>query len=231
MPPKILMSRVPPQLARQNVDDPADSPFMAIFASMPDSISAEDQQRIRREALATVSKTVLPAYAKLEKYFVGTYLPACRDSIGLSALPNGSAWYEHRARSYTTTNMTPDEIHNLGLSEVRRVRDEMQAIIDRLDFAGSFQDFLVFLRTDPRFYFDTPEELYTEYLAASKRIDPELVRLFGTLPRMPYGVKPIPDSVAPDTTTAYYTSPAGDGSRAGIYGLTCISRKSDLNTK
>jgi uncharacterized protein (DUF885 family) len=113
--------------------------------------------------------------------------------------------------------MTPDEIHRLGLSEVRRIRDEMQAIIDELEFTGSFQDFLVFLRTDPQFYFDSPDELYREYLATSKRIDPELVRLFGTLPRMPYGVKPIPDSIAPDTTTAYYSRPAGDGSRAGIY--------------
>jgi prolyl oligopeptidase len=217
MPPKILMERVPDQLARQLVDDPADSPFMRIFDSMPDSIATEDQERIRSEALATVAKTVLPAYRKLDKYFVGTYLPACRDSIGLSALPNGSAWYEHRARSYTTTKMTPDEIHRLGLSEVRRVRDQMQVIIDELEFTGSFQDFLVFLRTDPQFYFDSPDELYKEYLATSKRIDPELVRLFGTLPRMPYGVKPIPDSIAPDTTTAYYSRPAGDGSRAGIY--------------
>lgn len=217
MPPKILMERVPDQLARQLVDDPADSPFMRIFDSMPDSIATEDQERIRSEALATVAKTVLPAYRRLDKYFVGTYLPACRESIGLSALPNGSAWYEHRARSYTTTKMTPDEIHRLGLSEVRRIRDQMQAIIDELEFTGSFQDFLVFLRTDPQFYFDTPDELYKEYLATSKRIDPELVRLFGTLPRMPYGVKPIPDSIAPDTTTAYYSRPAGDGSRAGIY--------------
>ncbi len=217
MPPKVLMERVPDQLARQLVDDPEDSPFMRIFDSMPNSIATEDQERIRSEALATVTKTVLPAYRKLDKYFVGTYLPACRESIGLSALPNGSAWYEHRARSYTTTKMTPDEIHRLGLTEVRRIRDEMQVIIDELEFTGSFQDFLVFLRTDPQFYFDSPDELYREYLATSKRIDPELVRLFGTLPRMPYGVKPIPDSIAPDTTTAYYSRPAGDGSRAGIY--------------
>jgi uncharacterized protein (DUF885 family) len=217
MPPKILMQRVTDQLARQLVDNPADSPFMKIFDSIPDSISSEEQQRIRSEALATVTKTVLPAYRKLDKYFVGKYLPACRDSIGLSALPNGGAWYEYRARSYTTTKMTPDEIHRLGLSEVRRIRDEMQAIIDELEFTGSFQDFLVFLRTDPQFYFESSAELYNEYLATSKRIDPELIRLFGTLPRMPYGVKPIPDSIAPDTTTAYYVRPAGDGSRAGIY--------------
>jgi len=113
--------------------------------------------------------------------------------------------------------MTPDDIHRLGLEEVLRIRDEMQEIIKQVEFDGSFQDFLVFLRTDPQFYFDNPEDLHEAYLATCKRIDPELVNLFGILPRMPYGVKPIPDSIAPDTTTAYYSRPAADGSRAGIY--------------
>jgi prolyl oligopeptidase len=113
--------------------------------------------------------------------------------------------------------MTPDDIHRLGLQEVKRIREEMQQVIEEVQFEGSFQDFLIFLRTDPQFYFDNPDDLYQAYLATSKRIDPELVRLFGKLPRMPYGVKPIPDSIAPDTTTAYYSDPAADGSRAGIY--------------
>ena len=217
LPPGILMSRIPDQIARQLVDNPADSPFLSAFDSMPNSISSADQERMRDQALEIVAKTVIPSYGKLEKYFSGTYLPACRESVGLSALPNGSAWYEHLTRSFTTTRMAPDDIHRLGLTEVRRIRDEMQTIIDELEFVGSFQDFLVFLRTDPQFYFDSPDDLYEAYLATSKRIDPELIRLFGTLPRMPYGVKPIPDAAAPDTTTAYYTRPAGDGSRAGIY--------------
>jgi len=144
-------------------------------------------------------------------------LPAARDSIGLSALPDGSASYEHLARSFTTTRMTPDEIHRLGLEEVKRIRGEMEQIIKEVEFDGSFQEFLEFLRTDSQFYYDNPDDLYEAYLATCKRIDPELVRLFGKLPRMPYGVKPIPDSIAPDTTTAYYSDPAADGSRAGIY--------------
>jgi len=217
MSPRILMQRIPAQIGVQLVDDPEDSPFYKVFAEMPDSISAEDQVRLRALARETISETVLPAYRKLDKYFSGTYLPASRESIGLSELPNGSAWYEHLTRQFTTTQMSPDDIHRLGLNEVRRIRDEMQKIIDGLDFAGSFEDFLVFLRTDPQFYFDNPDELYQAYLATSKRIDPELVKLFGRLPRMPYGVKPIPDSIAPDTTTAYYSRPAADGSRAGTY--------------
>ncbi|HSD71084.1 MAG TPA: DUF885 domain-containing protein, partial [Woeseiaceae bacterium] len=116
-----------------------------------------------------------------------------------------------------TTSMTPEEIHRLGLSEVQRIRGEMQLIIDELEFAGNFEDFLEFLRTDPQFYYETPEQLFDAYLAICKRIDPELVKLFGVLPRMPYGLRPIPDNIAPDTTTAYYSRPAADGSRAGYY--------------
>jgi prolyl oligopeptidase len=217
MSPKVLMRRIPPQIALQLVDDAEASPFFTIFASMPDSIPPEEQNRLRALGRETITATVLPAYRQLDKYFSGTYLPASRDSIGLSDLANGSAWYETLARQFTTTQMSPDDIHRLGLNEVRRIRGEMQTIIDKLDFSGTFQDFLVFLRSDPQFYFDNPDDLYQAYLATCKRIDPELVKLFGTLPRMPYGVKPIPDSVAPDTTTAYYSRPAADGSRAGTY--------------
>ena len=217
MSPKILMQRIPAQIAVQLVEDPEASPFYKIFAEMPDSIAAEDQQRLRAQARIAIEETVLPAYREFNEYFSGVYLPNSRDSIGLSELPEGKEWYELRARQFTTTQMSPDEIHRLGLNEVRRIRDEMQELIDGLDFGGSFQDFLVFLRSDPQFYFDNPDDLYQAYLATSKRIDPELVNLFGQLPRMPYGVKPIPDSIAPDTTTAYYSRPAADGSRAGTY--------------
>jgi uncharacterized protein (DUF885 family) len=215
--PRILMERIPDQIAVQLVEDGKDSPFYRTFETMPDSIAAKDQERLRAAAIRTIEDTVVPAYRKLARYFDKTYLPATRDSIGLSNLPNGSAWYEFLSRQYTTTVMTPDEIHRTGLEEVKRIRGEMQQIIDELEFEGDFQDFLTFLRTDPQFYYDNPDDLYEAYLATSKRIDPELVKLFGTLPRMPYGVKPIPDAIAPDTTTAYYSRPAADGSRAGIY--------------
>jgi uncharacterized protein (DUF885 family) len=217
MPPRVLMERIPEQLKLQVVEYANESPFFAVFENMPESISAADRERIRAQASATLEKSVIPAYKKLDRYFDDQYLLATRDSVGLSALPNGKAWYEHLARTFTTTRMTPDEIHRLGLDEVKRIRDEMAEVIREVGFDGSFQDFLVFLRTDPQFYYDNPDDLYEAYLATSKRIDPELVRLFGKLPRMPYGVKPIPDSTAPHTTTAYYSRPATDGSRAGTY--------------
>ena len=215
--PRVLMERIPEQIAVQLVENGEDSPFYRTFVTMPDSIAAKEQERLRAAAIKTIEDTVVPAYRELARYFDKTYLPATRESVGLSNLPNGSAWYEFLARRYTTTVMTPDEIHRTGLEEVKRIRGEMQQIIDELEFDGDFQDFLVFLRTDPQFYYDNPDDLYEAYLATSKRIDPELVKLFGTLPRMPYGVKPIPDAIAPDTTTAYYSRPAADGSRAGIY--------------
>jgi uncharacterized protein (DUF885 family) len=215
--PRVLMERIPDQIAVQLVEEGADSPFYRTFETMPDGITEKDRERLQTAAIKTIEDTVVPAYRKLARYFEKTYLPATRDSVGLSSLPNGSAWYEFLARSFTTTILTPDQIHRTGLEEVKRIRGEMQQIIDELEFEGDFQDFLTFLRTDPQFYYDNPDDLYEAYLATSKRIDPELVKLFGTLPRMPYGVKPIPDAIAPDTTTAYYSRPAADGSRAGIY--------------
>jgi prolyl oligopeptidase len=215
--PRVLMERIPAQIALQIVDEPEASPYYAVFETMPDSIAADDQARLRAAARAVIAESIVPAYRRLARYFGETYLPACRETIGLSALPDGEAWYEFQARTYTTTRMSPDEIHRLGLAEVRRIRDEMDRVIAEVDFAGDFPAFLEYLRSDAQFYYDDPDELYQAYLATAKRIDPELVKLFGKLPRVPYGVKPIPDSIAPDTTTAYYTRPAADGSRAGIY--------------
>ena len=134
--PQILMQRIPNQIAVQLVDDAEASPFYKVFAEMPDTISADDQERLRAQARVAIEDTVLPAYRELNEYFVGTYLPNSRDSIGLSELPNGKEWYELRARQFTTTQMTPDEIHRLGLNEVARLRAEMQDIIDSLDFGG-----------------------------------------------------------------------------------------------
>jgi prolyl oligopeptidase len=217
LPPRVLMERIPDQVRAQLVENAEESPFYIAFTEMPDTIDADDQARLQQAARDIIDDSIVPAYRKFSRYFKDTYLPASRESIGASELPNGEAFYEYRVRSYTTLPMTPDEIHRLGLNEVRRIKDEMQLVIDELEFDGSFAEFLQFLRTDPQFYYDTPEELFDGYLAVSKRIDPELVKLFGKLPRIPYGLRPIPDNIAPDTTTAYYNRPAADGSRPGYY--------------
>ena len=217
MPPRITMSRIPTQIATQLVENGSESPFYRVFENMPETISESDRDRLRDQAIAMIEESIVPAYRRFSRYFENTYLPASRESVGASELPNGDAFYEHRARSFTTTAMTPDDIHRLGLDEVARIRAEMQQVIDEVEFEGSFEDFLTFLRTDPQFYYDTPQALFEGYLAVSKRLDPELVKLFGKLPRMPYGLRAIPESIAPDTTTAYYSRPAADGSRAGYY--------------
>ena len=213
--PNILMQRVAKQIQLQLVDNPEDSPFFNIFRDIPQNI--QDHEAIQSMARDVIKSKVIPAYNKLNEFFTKEYLPASRTTYGVLDLPNGFEWYENLARYHTTTDLTPDEIHEIGLSEVERIRSEMQEVIDSLGFDGSFNDFLVFLRTDPQFYYETEDELLEAYLATSKKIDPEMVSLFKVLPRTPYGIKPIPMESAPDTTTAYYMRPAADGSRAGYY--------------
>ena len=213
--PKILMERVARQIELQLVDEPTDSPFFNVFETIPANI--EDRSEIREKAIQVISEDVIPAYHKFRDFFIDEYLPASRTTIGVSDLPNGKAWYENLARYHTSTELMPDEIHQIGLSEVKRIRTEMNKIIERVGWEGTFDEFLNFLRTDPQFYFETGEELLQAYLATSKKLDPKIVPLFKVLPRMPYGIKPIPIESAPDTTTAYYMRPSADGSRAGYY--------------
>ena len=213
--PNILMQRVAKQIQLQLVDNPEESPFFNVFIDIPENI--QDRETIQSMARDVIKSKVIPAYNKLNEFFTKEYLPASRTTYGVLDLPNGFEWYENLARYHTTTDLTPDEIHEIGLSEVERIRSEMQEVIDSLGFDGSFNDFLVFLRTDPQFYYETEDELLEAYLATSKKIDPEMVSLFKVLPRTPYGIKPIPMESAPDTTTAYYMRPAADGSRAGYY--------------
>ncbi|MGB7903774.1 MAG: DUF885 domain-containing protein [Steroidobacteraceae bacterium] len=217
VPPKIVLQRVPPQLDKQIVTDPTQSPFYEAFVKMPDSIPAAEQARLQAAARDAITKHVVPSYTKLKRYVVNDYLPQCRDSVGLWDTPNGEARYAELARFYTTTNLTPDEIHAIGLKEVARIRGEMMKVIAQTGFHGSFDEFLTYLRTDPKFRYTDPQDLLHAYEAMSKRVDPLLPQYFGKLPRMPYGVRPIAEQIAPDTTTAYYQGPAMDGKRAGYY--------------
>ena len=216
-PPRVLMDRVYRQIALQSQSNVSNSPFYKIFIDLPDSISNEDQIILRREAKKVIKETVIPSYVLLEKFFNKEYLRQSRDTVGLYDIPDGRKFYEVLAKSFTTTKLSPKEIHQMGLDEVRRIRGEMETVIKELEFEGSFKDFLTFLREDERFYYKTSEELFEGYLAVSKRIDPELVKLFGNLPRTPYGLRAIPEESAPDTTTAYYMSPSPDGLRPGYY--------------
>ncbi|HYY58910.1 MAG TPA: DUF885 domain-containing protein, partial [Pyrinomonadaceae bacterium] len=215
--PRIVLGRVPGQIDKQLVQRAEDSPFYKPFRSFPDSIPATERERLSSAAREAIAAGVIPSFQKLKTYFTGEYLPAAFEQVGIWQLPQGQEMYAYLARRHTTTNMTPQEIHEKGLSEVKRIRAEMQGVMDKVGFKGTIPEFFVKLRTDRQFYYKTPEELFEAYRSLAKRIDPNLVKVFKTLPRMPYGVTPIPENIAPDTTTAYYNSPAADGSRAGLY--------------
>jgi uncharacterized protein (DUF885 family) len=215
--PRVIMERVPAQISNQLVKDPVESPFYAPFRKMPDSIPAADQERLRTAARRAIEQDVIPAYARLQQFFNQQYLPASRGTVGIWDTPGGADWYQQRVRWFTTTDLTADQVHEIGLQEVARIRGEMQRVIERVGFKGSFEEFLQFLRTDPQFRYSDPDQLLQAYLAMSKRVDPLLPQYFGRLPRMPYGVRPIPMESAPDTTTAYYQPPSLDGRRAGYY--------------
>jgi prolyl oligopeptidase len=194
-----------------------DSGFYKPFLQMADTVPARVQKRLQREAARVIEREVVPAYRAFLAFVRDEYLPACPQDVGAWVQPDGAALYAHATRRFTTTELSPDQIHEIGLSEVARIRGEMQKIIRQTGFKGDFAAFLTFLRTDPQFYYPTSEALLEGYLALSKRIDPTMPRLFRMMPRMPYGVRPIPEAIAPDTTTAYYYPPAADGSRAGYY--------------
>ncbi|GHE35083.1 DUF885 domain-containing protein [Vulcaniibacterium thermophilum] len=216
-PPRVLMQRVPAQIKAQLVDDPARSPFFKPFSRFPDAIPQAERERLAAEAKTVIAERIMPAYRDFLRFFEQEYLPNTRTTIAAADLPDGKAYYDFLARSFTTTDLGADRIHEIGLKEVARIRAEMEKVKAEVGFQGSLAQFFEHLRTDPRFFYKTPEELFVAYQAISKRIDPELVKVFKTIPRLPYGVRPIPDNIAPDTTTAYYQPGAVDGTRAGFY--------------
>jgi uncharacterized protein (DUF885 family) len=215
--PRIVMDRITGQLDRQIVADPEKSPFYKPFRAMPAAIPAPLQEALRTEAKRAVADRVVPAFRKFKTFFTTEYLPAATAEVGAWQWPNGEAIYRFHIRRHTTTERTADQIHETGLAEVKRIRESMNEIVKRVGFHGDLPAFFTYLRKDPKFFYKTPEELFDAYAGVVKRIEPRLLRVFRTLPRMPFGLEPIPANVAPDTTTAYYRQPAEDGSRAGTY--------------
>ena len=214
---RVIMQRIPGQLAKITQVDTLENPFYKPFLDFPEGIDPAKLQMLSERGARAIEDHVGPSYRKFEQFFNEVYLPASRVEVGIGALKSGREMYESAARRFTTTSLSPEQIHQIGLDEVARIRGEMEELIQELGFDGDLQDFNDYLRTAPEFYYESPEALFEGYLAVSKRLDPELVKLFGRLPRMPYGVRAIPEQIAPDTTTAYYMRPAADGSRAGYY--------------
>ncbi|HET6603660.1 MAG TPA: DUF885 domain-containing protein [Xanthomonadaceae bacterium] len=216
-PPKVLMQRVTAQIDAQIVDDPAASPFYKRFKTFPDAVPQAERSALQAQARRLIAEAVVPAYRDFAAFFKNEYLPGSRDTIAAADMPNGVEYYDFLAGQFTTTDLTADQIHQIGVKEVARIRGEMEQVRTEVGFAGSLNEFFDHLRTDPKFFHASPEALLEAYQAMSKRIDPELVKVSKMIPRLPYGVRPIPDNIAPDTTTAYYQPGAVDGSRAGYY--------------
>jgi uncharacterized protein (DUF885 family) len=223
--PSAVLEGYQDSISAHIVADPTNSLLYGPLQRFPEHISDSDRSRLCEQAAEAIAEHVVPGYEAFLRFMTSEYLPACRGSIGASALPQGREFYRHRVRKFTTLDLTPEEVHETGVSEVARIRAEMEEIIEKVKFDGDFASFLRFLREDPRFYAETPEQLQKEISYVLKRMDGALPRLFGVLPRTPYGIRVVPEYIAPKTTTAYYQPPSGDGSQAGFYYINTYNLK------
>ena len=219
--PKVVADRIPQQIDDNVVSDVTKSPFYAPFLKQPEhpQIDAAVWAKMQDDARTAISGTVIPAYQRLGTFFKSTYLPHARTALAVTTLPDGKAYYAYLVRHFTTTDMTPEQVHELGLQKVTEIHQQMLDVIAQTHFKGSFADFLKYLRTNPKFYYKNPDDLLNAYKIEAKTIDPLLVKEFGHLPRIPWGISVIPADQAPNTYPAYSMQPAADGSRAAFMAV------------
>ena len=216
-PARVTLAGVDASLQAHIVDDPAHSLFFKPFEQFPASIGGVDRERLMSAAEQAIRGSVVPAYRALLHFLETDYAPGARETVAAADLPDGDAFYRERIRYFTTLALSPEAVHATGQAEVRRIRAEMETVVRKTGFSGSFAEFIAFLRSDPRFYVTTPQTLLEKTALVLKRMDGELPRLFKTLPRLPYGIREIPAYSAPGNTAAYYQPGSGDGSLAGNY--------------
>jgi len=191
--------------------------YYSPFLNLPEPISKREKDSLREAAKEVILKSVIPSFMKVKSFFEATYYPNTRTAIGVSESPNGKEYYQSRIDFYTTLEMTPESIHKKGLEEVARIKKQMEAIIQEVKFKGSFSEFLRYLRTNPKFYAKTPDELLAHARNIAKKLDEQLPRYFKTLPRKPYGVAPVPDAIAPKYTSGRYVGTSPDSTDPGYY--------------
>ncbi|MEE2936472.1 MAG: DUF885 domain-containing protein [Planctomycetota bacterium] len=215
--PAIIMRDSPGQAESHVVENPSDSLLLTNISDESRRGLGDQWPAIERKIIEAIESSVIPAYRHFAEFLKEEYLPACRGQIGAAFLPRGRQFYQDRVRRFTTLDLTPEELHQTGIQENARIRSEMEAIRESVGFEGDLNAFLKYLRTDPKFYPKTADELLKEVTLILKKADGRLPELFGRLPRIPYGIREIPAYIAPQTTSAYYWPPATDGSRAGFY--------------
>lgn len=216
-PPQVTLRDVPQQIQNQIVEDPMKSPLLEAFKKLPADFPEAEKTRLKDAAVSAYTSSIKPAYQKLHKYFTEEYLPKTRTSLACSELPNGKEWYAFNVHQITTTDLTPAQIHERGQQEVKRIRGEMEKLIAETGFKGNFADFSKYLRTDPKFFYTNAEELLAGYRDIAKRVDPQLMKQFGKLPRLQYGVEPIPAFNEKSQPTAYYRPGSLKFGRAGMF--------------
>jgi len=215
--PRVILDGRDEPIKAQIVENAEQSPFFNPFDEIPESIAGGEKAELLAAAEKVISSDVIPAFERLEDFYQKEYLPGARTTLGASDLPNGERYYQAQIQLYATVDMTPGEIHRLGLEQVARIRTEMEAIIEEVEFEGDFAAFLEFLRTDPQFYARTPKELLAHASYYAKKIDGRLPQLFGHMPRQPYGVAPVPSDIAPFYTSGRYVGAPLDAHRGGYY--------------
>ena len=218
--PKVVADRIPEQIADNIVDDVTKSPFYAPFkGDKPDFVDAGTWADMQAQAKDSITNVELPAFRKLQDFFKNTYLPNSRTALAVTTLPDGQAYYAYLVRHFTTTDETPQQVHEIGLAKVKEIHARMMQVIKESGFNGSFAAFLKYLRTDPKFYYKDPDELLEAYQAQAKSIDPLLVKEFGHEPRVPWGISVIPEDQAKNTYPAYSMPPSADGKRAAFMAV------------
>ena len=214
---KVIGEKVLTQFNGMDWQDPTKNGFYTPFKQFPSSFSEADRQRLTAAAKEQIRTDVLPAFRRFRDFMEKEYIPASLEQAGVWQVPNSSPTYAYLARSMTTTTFTPEQVHELGLSEVKRIRGEMEKVKDQTGFKGTFAEFLNYLRTDSKFYFKDSDDLLRYARARAKQIDPLLIKLFRTFPRLPYGVNPVPSEIAVSMPSGYADAPAPDGSRPGYF--------------
>lgn len=215
--PKVILQGFEGTITPHIVDDTLKSVFWRPFAAFPGGVPAGEHARLRAAGKAAIEADVLPAYRSLLDFMTREYIPGARATIGAADLPDGRAYYAYLVKHFTTLEVTPDEVHALGLTEVARIKAEMMEVLKQVKWEKDFPAFLEFLRTDPRFYPKTAEDLLKEASFIAKKMDGKLPSLFGTLPRQPYGVEPVPADIAAKYTAGRYSGAPIEGTRAGMY--------------
>lgn len=224
--PSVVLQGYEDTITAHIVQDATNSLTYSPFRIFPEGLTVAEKEQLRERAVFSITNTVVPAYQRFYDFMRQTYIPAARGTIAASALPDGREFYRYRVRHFTTLDISPDEVHQVGLTEVARIKSEMLKVIEEVAFTGDFSEFLEFLRTDPRFYPTNADDYLKETAYILKRMDGELPKLFLNLPRNPYGLKVIPAYIAPKTTTAYYQPPPASGKLAGQYFLNTYNLKS-----